>query len=78
MQTGSATRGRSLFAAHLTIVLASGLITSIGWAQNDTPDIAKLDEICSTDERTLCGLAGPSPILGRLSLVTLLRRFLST
>ena len=50
MQTGIFTRGRSLFAALLIVVLAAGLINPIGWAQDSTPDVDTLTEICATLE----------------------------
>lgn len=49
-QTGLFTRGRSLFAALLIVVLAVGLFNPIGWAQDSTPEIDSLDEICATLE----------------------------
>jgi len=48
MPTGIMTRGRSLFTALLIVVLTAGLINSIGWAQDATPDVDTLDEICAT------------------------------
>ena len=50
MQTGLFTKGRSLIAALLLVVLAAALITSNGWAQDSTPEIDSLDEICATLE----------------------------
>jgi len=50
LQTGIFTQGRSLFAALLIVVLTAGLINSIGWAQDATPEIDTLDEICATLE----------------------------
>jgi len=46
------TRGRGIFAAILIVVLAVGLVNTIGWtqAQDATPDIDTLDEICATLE----------------------------
>lgn len=53
MHTGLFTKGRSLFAALLIVVLAVGLFNPIGWAQDSTPEIDSLDsldEICATLE----------------------------
>ena len=46
------TRGRGMVAALLIVILVAGLMTSntIGWAQDATPDIGTLDEICATLE----------------------------
>lgn len=47
---GLVTRGRGIFAALLLVVLTAGLAGSIGWAQDATPDVDTLDEICATLE----------------------------
>lgn len=78
MQTDGVTKGQSLISAHLTIVLAGGLIGSIGWARSESLDLATLDEVHPTTERPLRGLAGPSLSPGRLFPTTLWHRFLST
>ncbi len=60
MQTGLITKGRSLFAAILVVVLAAGLINPIGWAQDATPEVETLDEICATLEAS----PDASPVIG--------------
>ena len=60
MQTGLFTKGRSLFAAILVVVLAAGLINSIGLAQDATPEVETLDEICATLEAS----PDASPVIG--------------
>ena len=60
MQTGLMTRGRSVFAALLIVVLAAGLINPIGWAQDSTPEIDSLTEICATLEAS----PDASPVIG--------------
>ncbi len=60
MQTRLFTKGRSLFAALLIVVLAAGLINSNGWAQDATPEIDSLDEICATLEAS----PDASPVIG--------------
>ena len=47
---GTVTRGRSIFAALLMVVLGAGLLSPIGGAQDATPDVDTLDQICATLE----------------------------
>ncbi len=47
---GTVTRGRGIFAALLMVVLGVGLLSPIGWAQDATPDVDTLDQICATLE----------------------------
>src|SRR5215208_3885563 len=60
IQTGFFTRGRGVFAALLMVVLAAGLINPIGWAQDATPEIDSLDDICATLEAS----PDASPVIG--------------
>ncbi len=65
-------RGRGIFAAFLLVVLAAGLITSntIGWAQDATPDLDTLDEICATLEASPDASPEVSPASPEASPVT--------